>query len=401
MQKNTICRCCGQQGLFRYLDLGRQPLANSYHKGESQPTYPLQVSLCLKCFHSQLSVVVNPRVMFDHYLYVSGTTTTFQKHCENLVQEVTTRIRPPYSVLDIACNDGTLLDCFRKLGYFVCGVDPAKNLRFITRKKKISVIVDYWSIDVAKKINRKFTIITAQNVFAHVDDAKCFLEACRYVLDPDGLVLIEFPYCDNMIRHNEFDTIYHEHLSYFLVHSFMALCDRTGFVIDDIIQTPIHGGSIRFFLKAHTGLHSVKAYSLIKTEEKMGLRTKQTYITFAQHVERNKLELRKRLTSLIKSGRRIIGYGASAKGNTMLNYFHVDLDYIVDDNPMKWGYQTPGRNIPIMHPGRLQEESHNLAIIVLSWNFLDEILEKIKMLRGRGHEDVYMLYVPTVEVKPL
>src|SRR5258705_9897564 len=244
-KKKTYCRCCKQKNLLLYLNLGKQPLANSYHKGEKLPNIPLEVMLCKNCFHNQLSVVVDPDSMFRNYLYVSGTTDTFKNHTKQLAKDAVARIKSKkIHVLDIACNDGTQLEYFREFKCDVMGVDPAENLRPITEKKKIPVIVDYWTKKVANTLSKQFDIITGTNVFAHVDDLDEFLLASKIALKEKGLLILEFPYADNMVTHNEFDTVYHEHLSYFLVNSFKILVERLGFHILDIRRTPIHGGSI-------------------------------------------------------------------------------------------------------------------------------------------------------------
>lgn len=375
------CRCCGSERLWPYLHLGMQPLANSYHKGETLDRFPLDVALCRDCFHSQLTIAVEPSVMFRHYLYVSGTTSTFRNHCDELAKDAVRRHPLTARVLDIACNDGTLLECFRNLGCDVVGVDPAENLREITKTKRIEVEVDYWSAAVAERVG-KVDIITATNVLAHVDDAAGFLAACKAALHPDGIAIIEVPYASNMILKCEFDTIYHEHVSYFLINSFRRLADRSGFTIVEIIKTPIHGGSIRFILSPDT---------------EGGLQSQDTYKSFADQVRDNGQRLRDLIEEARSSGRKVIGYGASAKGNTMLNHYQLKLDYIVDDNPMKWGYLTPGMNIPIRDPKDISDATESLAIVILSWNFSQEIIQKIARLRPGQRGDRCILYVPEAQ----
>jgi len=398
------CRCCGGNKLYRYLDLGKQPLANSYHKGEELKQFPLQVDLCESCFHSQLSIVVDPPLMFKNYLYVSGTTETFRKHCKDLAHDAVNYWNarhpfltidcwmPPY-VLDVACNDGTLLGNFKDMGCSVQGVDPAQNLREITKEKDIPVEVIYWGSGAAYKLrDKKFDIITGTNVFAHVHDVSTYLDECISVLKDDGVIILEFPYCDEMISHFEFDTIYHEHLSYFLVNSMIALVERKKLGIDRIMRTPIHGGSIRFFLRRDKH-HCTDALDLAMQEHKRGLLSKQTYVDFAKQVQQNKKDMQKLISDLKGQGKKVIGYGASAKGNTMLNFFELNLDYIVDDNPMKWDYLTPGRDIPIKSPEVMKEESE-LYIVILAWNFFDEIVNRIGAMCGERHH--YIKYVPAV-----
>ncbi|MEK7533743.1 MAG: class I SAM-dependent methyltransferase [Patescibacteria group bacterium] len=401
MKNRETCRCCNENNLFPYLNLGLQPLANSYHKGENLKKYQLKVMLCENCFHSQLSVVVERDLMFKNYLYVSGTTETFRNHLKQLAEDAVSRVGEKLNldVLDIACNDATLLEYFKKLGCYIQGVDPAENLQLITKKKKIPVEVNYWTQNLARKLRKKFDIITGTNVFAHVDDLDEFLKACKIALKPNGLLILEFPYCNMMIENNEFDTVYHEHLSYFLVNSFKTLIERMNFHIIDLLQTPIHGGSIRFFLKDGNGEHSNKVYRIIKLEKAKDLLDKAAYKIFSNRIHRNKKDLKNLVKKLKEKKQKMIGYGASAKGNTMLNYFKLDLDYVVDDNPLKWGYFTPGRNIPIRNPNDMKLEKNGLNIVILSWNFSKEILTKIANIRGENRSDRYILYIPTVQIK--
>lgn len=403
MEKINYCRCCKEKSLLKYLNLGKQPLANSYHKkNETLPKYPLEVMVCNNCFHSQLSVVVNPEIMFKNYLYVSGTTKTFREHTKNLAENAVKRFsKKKLTVLDIACNDGTQLEYFRDLGCEVFGVDPAENLRELTKNKNIPVVVNYWSPKIAKQIKKKFDIITGTNVFAHVDNLDDFLEGVKIALKKDGMLILEFPYADKMIKHNEFDTVYHEHLSYFLVNSFTVLLTRMGFHIIDVLQTPIHGGSIRFFIKKGIGKQTSKIDQLRATEKRNKLLQLKTYFEFAKRVQNNKNAMKHLITKLKKQKKKILGYGASAKGNTMLNYFKLDLDYIVDDNKMKWGLLTPGRNISINNPQILANEQKQMAIIILSWNFFNEIVRKIISIRGERSGDTALVYIPKTEQIPL
>ena len=391
----TICRCCGGADLMPYLDLGQQPLANSYHHGETLPAYPLQLVLCTDCFHSQLSVVVDPRALFTSYLYVSGTTRTLREHFTGLVEDALARVdRKRPRVLDIACNDGTLLECFRWEGADVIGVDPAANLKEVTEEKGIPVISAFWDVDVAAQVGG-VDVITATNVFAHVHDVEGFLEACRGVLQPGGLIVVEFPYCRRMILGTEYDTIYHEHLSYFLIGPVALLARRLGFQIEDLSRWPIHGGSVRLFLRDARAAHGAAVESCLREEQEQGFATTGPYLAFAQRVLRSRERLVELLNQLADDGHRVVGYGASAKGNTMLNFCRLTLPYIVDDNPLKWGYQTPGRDIAIQAPETLRAEQDGLHLLLLAWNFSREILNKVKAIRP-GKRDFTVRYIPEV-----
>lgn len=390
------CRCCGAADLLPYLDLGSQPPANSYHRGEKLPSYPLELAVCMRCFHSQLTVVVDPRLLFTHYLYVSGTTDTLRGHFQRLAKDVLSRIdRQRPRVLDIACNDGTLLECFREAGATVAGVDPAINLREVTSEKGIDVTPEFWSEEIAAAMD-PVDVICGTNVFAHVDDVRGFLLACRKCLRRGGLIALEFPYCRRMILSTEFDTIYHEHLSYFLIGPAAGLARRLGFQVEDLSFWPIHGGSVRLILRDSQGDVGASVRTALSQEAEDGFNAAAPYQAFAKRVEATRGRLLALLDELGRGQRRLIGYGASAKGNTMLNYCRPDLPYIVDDNPLKWGLLTPGRNIPIKPPEALCDEKDALHLLLLAWNFSDEIVRRVKKLRPRGG-DYAVRYIPEVD----
>lgn len=419
----STCRCCLGRDLVQYLDLGRQPLANSYLKAPAeQPTFPLQVRVCPHCFHSQLSVQVDPDVLFRDYLYVSGTTETFRQHTRSLAADAVRRVQEHEAdyirVLDIACNDGTQLEAFRELGCMVAGVDPARNLRKITEAKDIPVWVDYWSSAFAARLaeqGRSWDVLTATNVFAHVANPYDFLRGCGYVLNCRGRLFIEFPYGKTTFAQQQFDQVYHEHLSYFLVSSFAALARRAGFVITDLVETPIHGGSLRFVLQKDKLVWNCDCPELrVETprlreyqdaEARLGLHDLGTYRGYGAKVQHNHRELSRHLATLKERGWKILGYGASAKGNTMLNAWKdVELDWIVDDNPLKHGYLTPGRQIPIHGPEQLAEEPGALVHVLTAWNFKDEIKQRLRAARQgnpKAVDDLLVTYVPTVQVEPL
>ena len=395
----TECRCCGTNDLFTYIELGNQPLANSYHKNDIQLNeIPLSVNVCKKCFNSQLSVVVDPEVMFKHYLYVSGTTKTFREHCKTLARQTIdiVGIKTP-NVLDIACNDGTLLAEFKTLGANVYGVDPAENIRDISKIKGFDVCVDFWNEYSSKFFGIEFDIITGTNVFAHVDDVSGFLELAKSVVSPDGRIVIEFPYCSDMIKNNEFDTVYHEHVSYFLVNSIKALTDSVGLVITNIIQSKIHGGSIRFYI-SKSGMETDDVSLLISKEKENGLMDINTYINFQESIDKNKIDLETVVDEYKSKDYEVICYGASAKGNTMLNYFKLDVQKTIDDNPLKVGYLTPGQNLEIVNSEYINTASDNLLIILTAWNFSDEIIQRVNEKKRDGQNIKFVLYVSSVKV---
>jgi SAM-dependent methyltransferase len=412
-ERVTACRCCGGAELLTYLKLGNQPLANAYHRGgAAEPRFPLELNLCLDCYHSQLSVAVSPDLMFENYLYVTGVSRTMRGHLRALAERALFgEAAPPQPgrrvrVLEIASNDGTLLECFRDFGCEVFGVDPARNLRAMTEAKGIDVLVDYWGPAAAAKLGARFDLIVACNVFAHVPDQAEFLAACDRALTPGGRVVIEFPYARHMLENCEFDTVYHEHNSVFLVNSFARLASRMRLVICDVLETPVHGGSVRFTLRRGAGGHCRRVYEMIRAERARGLFEAQTYFDFARRVHGRTLPaLVTALDDLKRRGYKIIGYGASAKSTVVLNAAGVELpvEYIVDDTPLKIGHFTPGTGKPIRAASAVASEAEDqpLAFLILAWNFLDEILGRVAAVRRGQGRDVYITYVPEVGVHPL
>jgi SAM-dependent methyltransferase len=395
-QRASQCRCCCFTELERVLDLGCQPLANSCLKEPAElPTYPLELMVCQSCFHAQLSVVVNPDLMFRNYLYVSGTSRTLREHFAGFARDVLrwTDSRPR-RVLDLACNDGTLLEAFHREGCAACGVDPASNLVALARERGLSVVEGYWP-QVRTSVHGPFDLITAANVLAHVADPRGFLGAALDSLTEGGAVVVEFPYCRDMVRRCEWDTIYHEHLSYFLVGPLLRLVESLEAAITHVRRVPIHGGSLRVGIQPGPRPHCPDILALAKEEREQGLQELTTYGAFAQRVEVNCRHLHELIHSLRASGHRVVGYGASAKGNTLLNHCPLPLAYIVDDNPLKHGYLTPGQLIPIRHPDAVKEEGPSLHVLLLAWNFAREIIQNLHVWRpGRG--DMVIHYVPEV-----
>ena len=392
------CRCCQSENLQEYLDLGEQPLANAFYDGkEQQSRYPLKVNVCLNCFHNQLSIAVDSVILYKNYPYVTGISQSFRTHCQSLVQDVkdklsTSVIHP--KVLDIGCNDGTLLNCFRQ-EYPDCravGVDPC-----VTSEDGVHLISGFWGKSLACSIGEKFDVITSTNSFAHVDDNEDFLKACALVLAKDGLVVIEVPYHKNLITHLQFDTIYHEHLSYWLVAPFIWLVDRCGFSIVDVVLTPIHGGSLRIWLKKERSLfHHPLVHQMVTWEYDCSLFSFDRYERFAIEVKGLKNQIEKIIG---KKGK--IGYGACAKATVMLNYCDVDLDYVVDDTPQKQGKFIPGTEIPVLSPEILKNENPGQEIVILPWNFQNEIINKIRHIRTPKQKDCYIVYQPEVKRYPL
>jgi SAM-dependent methyltransferase len=393
----SACRCCGGGRLESVLDMGDMPLANDFHNGEARPRFPLHLLVCQDCWHGQLSVAVPGEALFRHYAYLSGGSRTFRDHCRQLVAAALGLVSVPGgrpAVLDIACNDGTLLSLFRDAGCDVMGVEPARNLKRYTDRLGMPVVNAFWGTDAALALGRKFDVITAQNVLAHVPDPGDFLAGCAACLNAGGVVLVEFPYSLEMVTRNEFDTVYHEHLSYFSVNSFARLVGRSPFHIADVTRLSVHGGSLRFTLRKGPGPHTPAVGDLLQDEQDAGMFRLSTYREFRERVGASRTQFRALVAGLRAVGEKMIGYGASAKGVTMLNHFDVELDYVVDDTELKQGRLIPGRTIPVVGPEVLRREPGRLNIVVLAWNWLAEIRERVRSLRG--DRDNLLLYVPGV-----
>jgi 2-polyprenyl-3-methyl-5-hydroxy-6-metoxy-1,4-benzoquinol methylase len=376
------------------LDLHDQPLANSYvkNKNDSEEYYPLALNYCNDCTHLQLTHGVNPDLLFKNYLYVSGTTQTLRDYFDEFV-DITTKYMPvdgPYKVLDIACNDGSQLDAFKKKGHQTYGVDPAENLHEISSKNH-TVICDYFNEQSAARLGAdRYDIIVAQNVFAHNTYPKEFLTVCKDRLSRNGKFFIQTSQAD-MVTYGQFDTIYHEHISFFNVRSMATLAKQSGMFLQDVFKTNIHGTSYVFVLTNDSSQDNTKM--LIDNEAKQ---TPQVVKQFTDTAIRVVTELKDELNRYNDCLR--VGYGAAAKGNTLLNFGEIDLDYIVDDNPLKQELYTPGRQIKIVSLDELIKLAHGKSIVwvPLSWNFFDEIRNRIK---NKYHEPtVFIKYFPTMQV---
>ena len=388
------CLCCGGENLTTVLDLHDQPLANSYltDKEEAEEFYPLALNYCNDCTHLQLTHGVNPDLLFKNYLYVSGTTQTLKDYFDKFVDIVTDTmpVKGPYKVLDIACNDGSQLDAFKKHGHQTYGVDPAENLHDRSSKNH-TVICDYFNEESVARLGAdRYDVIIAQNVFAHNTYPKEFLRVCKDRLSNNGRLFIQTSQAD-MVAYGQFDTIYHEHISFFNVRSMGTLAQQSGMYLENVFKTDIHGTSYVFVLTTDPKHNNTQ--SLIDNETKQTLDVVKKFTdTAIRVVTELKDELNRHSDSLI------VGYGAAAKGNTLLNFGKIDLDYIVDDNPLKQGLYTPGRKIKIVSLDELIKIASNKPIVwvPLSWNFFNEIRERIK---NKYHEPtVFIKYFPNMQV---
>jgi len=353
----------------------------------------------------QLSHVVNPNLLFKQYLYVSSTSQTFIKHFQKLAKSVIKQLKLQKNdlIVDIGSNDGILLKPFKKLGMRTLGVDPAENVAPIARANGIDTIIAYFNDKIAKKIIKKYgkaKVISGTNVFAHINDYDELINSVKMLLNPKGTFIIEVPYLVDFLKKNLFDTIYHEHLSYLSVRPLATLFKRFDMEIVSVQRVPSHGGSIRVFIKNASSNphinHSVK--NLLFLEKKLQLDNMKTYIKFAAKIQANKILLIEMLKKLKKKRKTIIGFGAPAKGNTLLNFFSIGtdyLDYIIDDNPLKQGLFTPGTHIPVVSVNKLREAAPDY-ILILAWNFAESIMDRFEDFHKKGGKFILPVPIPKI-----
>jgi SAM-dependent methyltransferase len=397
--ENTHCLACGGNNIHLALDLKAQPLANSYldDPQTDETFYPLAVNLCHDCFHLQLSHTVDPAIIYKNYLYATGTNKTIQAYSEWFARFCRENISYwPSTVLDIGCNDGTQLNHFKALGFKTFGIDPAENLHERSSREH-DVICDFFGPAAVERLSQQhYDIITAQNVCAHNPDPHGFLAACAQLMSNQTTLFVQTSQAD-MVLNQEFDTIYHEHVNFFNAYSMQRLAERVGLYLNDVVKSPIHGNSYIFIL-SKTPRNQARVANIIAMEAP--LRQLSTYQVWRDTVELNMQALKQHISNFREQGYKIVGYGAAAKGNTLLNYAEIDLDFIVDDNELKQGLYTPGRAIPIVgisKVNKLADEDCRVVFVPLAWNFFTEIRERIQSAR-KNDQDVFLRYFPNVEL---
>ena len=403
------CRVCDSSNMVKYLDLGIMPLANNLEftsiRAIEKERFPLQVMFCESCGLSQLSVVIDPEKMFSYYTYRSSVNGGYIKHCRKMAKELKSQLglTKDSFMIDIAGNDGALLNEFKEeINLQVLNIDPATNLVAICEAKGIESIADFWSKELATKIKDKYPLvdlITATNVFAHVDDVKGFIGATKTVLKKDGVLVLEFPYLVDFIENYEFDTIYFEHLSYFSVTPLMFLCKELGMKIIRVEKQNIHGGTIRVMIANDSSTINIETSvgEFVKNELALGYDKIEKYKEWKASIKNIITEFSLKILELKKEGFKISAFGASAKGNTLLNCSGMNTDiiqYIADETPEKIGKYSTGTGIPIVNKQELLKNPPDY-LIILSWNFKDEIIEKLNKL---GYVGKYIIPIPKFEI---
>lgn len=400
----TECRGCTSSRLFMFMPLGDHPPANGFiapeRSQEPEVRFALDANVCLDCGLIQVADQVPPG-FFRHYVYLPSASAQMQAHFRALAEDIDTRFAGERGlIIDIGCNDGTFLRAARALGWVPLGIDPATNIVAAVRADGIDVVNEYLDVSVAEAIVRQYgaaSVVVSTNTIHHIGDLHEFMRAVDRLLAPHGSFVVEVPHAEKLVAQNEFDGIYHEHVSQLSIKSFVDLYARFGMRITDITPLPVHGGSVRVFARRGPVRDMPRPVAeWIAAEERAGLFQEATYVAFRTRVERLRTELTALLRSLKAKGRRLAAYGASARGNTLLNYCGIGpalVDYIVDRNPLKQGLLSPGMHLPVRPPEALLEDPPD-HVLLLAWNFGDEVFAEQRSYLERGGS--FIVPLPTL-----
>lgn len=407
---NQHCRFCGHKLKHTFADLGLSPLANEYLTAEDlnrgQMFFPLKVQVCEKCFLTQAALYQRPEQIFGEYQYFSSYSGSWLAHCKAYVDMIVPRLSlgPNSRVLEIACNDGYLLQYFQPFGVPVKGVEPAENVASAARAKGIDVRCCFFGADTAREIaaqDGRYDLVIGNNVLAHVPDISGFVEGFSTVLSPEGTITMEFPHLMRLIQYSQFDTIYHEHFHYLSLTAVQRIFRAHGLEIYDVEELHTHGGSLRIYAAhreySHAQMRPAVA-ELLAREREFGLEDPRTYAAFADKIRQIKLDALRLLTEWKQQGKRIAGFGAAAKGNTFLNYCGIKsdmIDFVVDSSPHKQGFYLPGSLIPIVGPDMLRERKPDY-LLILPWNLTEEIVDAAGYIREWGGR--FVVCIPQIRV---
>jgi SAM-dependent methyltransferase len=403
-----ICRLCEAPLSRTFVDLGMSPLCESFltvdQADQMEPYFPLHVLVCDRCLLVQLQEYVKPEHIFTEYAYFSSYSTSWVEHARQYCVMIKERLSlgPTSQVFEIASNDGYLLQHFLPLGVPVMGIEPAANVAEAARRKNVPTMVEFFGIELARRLvgeGRRADLIVGNNVLAQVPDLNGFVAGMAHLVKPDGVITLEVPHLQRLIEENQFDTIYHEHFSYFSLIAFDQLAARHGLKVFDVEELPTHGGSIRVYLAHHESRHAPagSVARLRAVEHSLGFHEIGAYTTFAPKVHSTKRRLLSFLIDCKDKGKRICGYGAPGKGNTLLNYCGIGtdfLDFTVDRNPHKHGRLTPGMHVPIRPVSELDTYRPDY-LLVLPWNLRQEIAAQMRHTAEWGCK----LIVPIPEIR--
>jgi len=408
----TILQCnfCKTRLKHTFVDLGKVPLVSSYLTLEDlqkmEPFYPLHVYVCEKCYLVQLPEVQTPEQIFSNYPYFSSYSDSWLKHAKAYVEYMIDRFafNKTSQVIEIASNDGYLLQYFKQKRVTILGVEPAKNVAKTAQAKGIPTITKFFGVQVAKELiaaGHRGDLVLGNNVLDHVPDLNDFVGGLKILLEPRGVITMEFPHLLQLIAKNQFDTIFHEHFSYLSFITVNNIFAKHGLTIFDVQEIPTHGGSLRIFarhVEDDSKLTEESVNHLIERELQAGLNKIETYESFFQQVQVTKHRLLDLLIGLKNAGHSIVGYGAPGKGCVLLNYCGIRsdfLDYTVDRNSHKQGYLMPGFHIPIHHPDKIKETKPNY-VLILPWNLKTEIIEQLAFIRSWGGQ--FIVPIPKPEI---
>jgi hypothetical protein len=408
-RRRAECRACGLERLRPFVSLGPTPLANSFLRSteefQHEVAYPLDVYFCEECSLVQLADVIDPEVLFSNYIYVTGTANAIVEHNKNYAKTVVEYLQLGKDdlVVEVASNNGSLLECFSKQRVRTLGVEPASNIAEMANSRGILTVNRFFDSAAAADLRRCYgpaRAVIGNNVLAHVDDTQDFLRGCESLLSADGLVIIEVPYLKEFVEQTEFDTVYHEHLCYFSVTSLMRLCDTVGLSIVRLDEVAVHGGSIRMYAakRSRCPSHSPDVLAIAEEEKHSGLTDLATYQKFDVKTRNTRERLLQLLTAIKAEGKTIAAYGAPAKGNTLLNYCGIGrdlIDFAVDKNPLKVGMFTPGAHLPVLPVSEILARQPDY-LIILAWNFADEIIEQQSEYRARGGKFIIPIPEPRI-----
>ena len=404
----TTCRTCKSDRLYLFLPLGEHPLANGFLRSEQleapEPRFPLDVHVCLDCGLIQVADQIPPG-FFRHYVYIPSSSDTMHGHFSSLADNLARRFldSPEALTVDIGCNDGLFLSFLQEHGAKTLGIDPAANIAELAREKGVEVVTEYFTPELARRVREEHgpaKVVVTTNTFHHIGDLDPFTLGVTLLLAEDGVFVVEVPHALELVEQNEFDGVYHEHVSQHTVKSFVDHFRLFGLEVFDVEQLDVHGGSIRVFARParNGGAPPAEVQAWLDEEERRGLFAVETYNAFRARVEHIREELLRILAEVKRAGGRIVGYGASARGNTLLNYYGIGtdtLDYIVDRNPLKQGLYSPGMHIPVEGPERLAGDDAGYLLLI-AWNFADEIVEQQQEFRHRGGRFILPIPEPRV-----
>lgn len=412
MSRQPLCRFCQAPLSVTFADLGMSPMSNSYltadQLSDMERFYPLHARVCEKCRLVQLEEFESPAEIFSEYAYFSSFSESWLRHAERYVERMVDRFGfdSRSQVVEIASNDGYLLQYFKKRGVPVLGVEPAANVAKVALEKHgIPSRVEFFGTETARRMvadGIRADLLLGNNVLAHVPDINDFVGGMKLLLKPDGVITMEFPHLLRLIEGNQFDTIYHEHFSYLSFHAAERVFQARGLKMFDVEELPTHGGSIRIFAAHAESKRPVedRVEAMRALERERGLESTETYRRFEQSVRETKRALLEFLIGAARSGKRVAAYGAAAKGNTLLVYSGVRsdfIDYVVDKNPYKQGRFLPGTHIPVLGPEKLAETRPDY-VLILPWNIRDEIIRQMDHIRSWGGR--FVVAIPRLEVLP-